>query len=85
LLNDSIGNLANAAIELGCSGYTGIPMKLSPEAIGLTTLKSGVDAVTGCIEPLLDRRELILIKSGKCDGDEFIIVLLILSSFVLTL
>jgi hypothetical protein len=72
-------------MELGCSGCAGIPIKLLLEATGLVILKSGVDAVTGCIEALLDRRELILIKPGKYNGDEFVIALLTLSSFVLNL
>jgi hypothetical protein len=76
-LNDSISTLADATMELGCSGLL--------EATGLVILKSGVDAVTGCIEALLDRRELILIKPGKYNGDEFVIALLTLSSFVLNL
>jgi hypothetical protein len=42
------------------------------------------NAGTSYREALLDRGELILIKLGKCNSDEFVIALLI-SSFALTL
>jgi hypothetical protein len=85
LSNNLIRTLADAATELGYSDCARISTKLPPEATGLATLKSGVDAVTSCIEALSDRRELILMKPGKCDSNEFVIASSTLSSFVLTL
>jgi hypothetical protein len=83
LSNISIRTLADILIELGYSNCPEIPTKLILEAAGSATVKSSTDTGTGCIEALLDRRELILIKLGKYNSNKFVIVSTI-SSFALT-
>jgi len=72
LSNVLIRILANALIELRCNNYPKIFIKLILEAIGL-----------GYIKALLNKRELILIKLGKCNSNKFVITLTT-SSFALT-
>lgn len=81
--NVLIRTLANTLIELGCSNCPEIFTKLISKAIGLAIIKSSANASISCIKALSDRRELILMKLGKCNSNKFVIVLTT-SSFALT-